>query len=246
MRSTGTPPPGRTHRRSSPRMRPERSAAGPSRTSGGRRTGWPMSWSVTGSSRATGSRSSCPRRRRRASRTWRPTAPGSSPSRCSCCSARRPSSTGWPIWAPSRSSPTWPTGPRWPRSASGCPTCARSSWSTVAGSTGRSTTPGSSAPHRPCSRPLTRWRMTRRSSSTRRARPARPRARSTPIGSCSATCPASCSPSRSRRSRATSSGRRPTGPGSAACTTSCSRPGTGACPSSPTAPGSSTRSARWT
>ncbi len=26
-----------------------------------------------------------------------------------------------------------PTGPRWPRSATGCPTCARSSWSTAAG-----------------------------------------------------------------------------------------------------------------
>lgn len=47
------------------------------------------------------------------------------------------------------------------------------------------------------------------------------------------------------RSRAISSGRRPTGPGSAACSTCCCPPGTTACPCSPIAPAASTRRRRW-
>ena len=44
-----------------------------------------------------------------------------------------------------------------------------------------------------------------------------------------ATCPASSCRTSSSRSPATCSGRRPTGPGSAACSTCCCRPGTTAC-----------------
>ena len=55
-----------------------------------------------------------------------------------------------------------------------------------------------------------------------------------------------CSRRSSRRSRATSSGRRPTGRGSVACTTSSSRPGTGASRSWPTGRAGSTLNGRST
>jgi acyl-CoA synthetase (AMP-forming)/AMP-acid ligase II len=69
----------------------------------------------------------------------------------------------------------------------------------------------------------------------------RPRARSTPTGCCSAICPGSNCPKNYFPNRATCSGRRRTGPGSAGSWTCSCRPGITACRSWRTASPSSTR-----
>ena len=125
-----------------------------------------------------------------------------------------------PTPARARSSPTRRTGRRSPRSGTACPSCGRSIVVGGGGIDGTLDYEAARARRRAGSGAATRRPTTRRSSSTRRARPGRPRARCMPIASCSATCRASCCRTTSRRSAATSSGRRPTGPGSAACTTS--------------------------
>ncbi len=101
------------------------------------------------------------------------------------------------------------------RSATSCRSCASSSSSTARASPARSISQHSSKNPPTRSRPSTPRRTIPPSSSTPPAPPARPRVPCTPIACCSAICPASNSRKTCSPSRATCSGRPPTGPGSA-------------------------------
>ena len=160
-------------------------------TSGERRTGWRTSWPGTGWSPATGSRSCCRRRRRRAIahlaayRAGLIAVPlfvlfGPEAHRVPAAPIRAPSAlitdaANWPKVAEIRD--------RLPDLR----TIVVVDGDGVDGTLDYDAAVAARLGRLP--RPSTRWRTTRRSSSTRRARPARRRARCTPIASCSATCP---------------------------------------------------------